>query len=145
MRMSMIVSVCVSLFVVVVVIMIVPMIVSVSSQDKKAKQVGEEAGAAHDEDQFGVVDFGRFDEARQSLKDDGDAKRDQEDGIEEGTEDLGSNPLRERESQLQFGRVRFARGRLLTPKVNSSVVAFCEAMTAQSPIASEMISFSYSQ
>jgi hypothetical protein len=81
--------------VVVIVVMVVPMVVPVSSQDDKAQQVGEEAGAAHDQDKLGVVDFGRFDEARQGFKNDGDAESNQEDGVEEGTENLGSNPLRE--------------------------------------------------
>lgn len=91
---SVCVSVCVSLFmvVVVIVVMVVPMVVPVSSQDDKAQQVGEEAGAAHDQDKLGVVDFGRFDEARQGFKNDGDAESNQEDGVEEGTENLGSNP-----------------------------------------------------
>jgi type IV secretory pathway VirB3-like protein len=60
----------------VVVIMVVSVVMSVTSQDHKAQQVGEQAGTANNKDKLGIVDFGRVDKACQGFEDDGHAKRD---------------------------------------------------------------------
>jgi type IV secretory pathway VirB3-like protein len=60
----------------VVVIMVVSVVMSVTSQDHKAQQVGEQAGTANDKNKLGIGDFGRLDKACQGFEDDGHAKRD---------------------------------------------------------------------
>lgn len=67
--------------------------VAVTAEDDEAKQVREETSAAYNEDEFGVVDLGWFDESCEGLEDNGDAERDEEDGVEEGTENLSAHPL----------------------------------------------------
>lgn len=69
-----VVVVVMTMFVVVVVVMSVVM--SVTSQDHKAQQVGEQAGTADNKNKLGIVDFGRFDKACQGFENDGYAKRD---------------------------------------------------------------------
>lgn len=66
---------------------------AVTAEDDEAKQVREETSAAYNEDEFRVVDLGWFDESCEGLEDNGDAERDEEDGVEEGTENLSAHPL----------------------------------------------------
>lgn len=111
--------------------------VTVAAQDEEANEVGKEAGASHDEDEFGLVDLGRLDETGEGFEDDGNAERDEEDGVEEGTKNFGANELYL--SVSSWLKVSLER---LTPKVNSSVVAFCAATTAHRPMTKEIISLS---
>jgi hypothetical protein len=69
MELAVIVSVVVIMFVAVSVGM------TVSAEHEEAKEVGEEAGAADNEDELRVGDFGRLDESRQGFEDDGNAER----------------------------------------------------------------------
>lgn len=66
----------VAMTVFVVVIVVMSVVMSVASQDNKAQQVGEQAGAANNKNKLGVVDFGRLDKACQGFENDGHAKRD---------------------------------------------------------------------
>lgn len=96
---SMAVYVFVTMAVVVPVLVIVAMVVSsmpmsMATQDDETDKVGEETGATDDEDELGVLDLGRLDESGDGFEDDGDAEGDKEDGVEKGTENLGSYPLR---------------------------------------------------
>lgn len=79
--------------VVVVVIVTVGVAMAMPSEDEEADEVGEQSGRSNNQHEFGVIDLGWLDESGQRFEDDGNAKRDKEDGIEEGSEDLGSNPL----------------------------------------------------
>ena len=67
--------------------------VTVAAEYKEAHQVGEQAGRANDEYQFRVFDLGRVDKSSESFENDRDTESDEEDGIEEGAENFGSNPL----------------------------------------------------
>lgn len=64
------------MFMFVVVIMFMAVVMSVTSQDHKAQQVGEQAGTADNKNKLGIIDFGRFDKACQGLENNGYAKRD---------------------------------------------------------------------
>jgi competence protein ComGC len=92
----MVVELAVIVSMIVIVVIAVAVRMTVATQHKEAKKVGEETGASNNEDEFRVVDFGRFDESRQSFEHDGYAKRNQEDCVEECSQDLCSNPLRYR-------------------------------------------------
>lgn len=78
---------------VVVATFFVAMVVAVTAEDYKAEEVGNKTGNTDNEDELGLVDLGGFDESCEGFEDDGDAESDEEDGVEEGTEDLGANPL----------------------------------------------------
>lgn len=73
-----------------------PMRVSVTTKDQKSDQVGEEASTTDNEYELRIVDLGWFDESSDGFQDDGDTKCDKEDGIEESTENFGSNPLQDK-------------------------------------------------
>lgn len=86
------------MFVVVVMVVIVVAVsvsvgVTVATEDYKADEVGEEASASDDEYQLRVFDVGALDESGEGLENDGNAESDEEDGIEEGAQNLGSNKL----------------------------------------------------
>ncbi len=89
------VGVTVSLFVAVFVI-VSPwaMRVPVPSKNSKASQVRSKSEAADNQDELSISNLGGVDKSRERFEDDGYAKRDEEDGVEEGTEDLGAEPLR---------------------------------------------------
>jgi hypothetical protein len=59
--------------------------VAVASEDKKADEVREKAGATNGEDKFGAGDLRWFDETSQGLEDDGYTEGDEEDGVEKST------------------------------------------------------------
>lgn len=56
-----------------------------TTKNNKAKQVRRQTGTSNDENKLRLVDLGGFDESCQSFKNDGDAKSNEEDGVEEGT------------------------------------------------------------
>ena len=76
----------VSLFVAVFVI-VSPwaMRVPVPSKNSKANQVRSKPEAADDQDQLSVSNLGGVDKSSERFENDGYAKRDEEDGVEEGT------------------------------------------------------------
>ena len=76
-------------------VMVVAMIgrsmgVSMSAQDEESDNIREQAQGANDKDELRVQDFWRIQESGDSFEDDGEAQCDQEDGIEEGAENLCS-------------------------------------------------------
>lgn len=62
--------------------------VAVAAKHHEADEVRGEAEAANNEDELRVGNLGGLKKSGDGLEDDGDAKRDQEDGVEEGAEDL---------------------------------------------------------
>lgn len=91
-RVGVIVSVVV-LAVAVIVIVATAVGVAVATEDKEADEVGGKAKCTNNENENRVFDFGRVKESGYGLEDDGDAEGDEEDGVEEGAENLGSQPL----------------------------------------------------
>jgi len=67
--------------------------VAMPIQDKISNNVRGESNRTNNQDQHGVSDLRRVDESRNRLEDNGDAKGDQENGVEECAEDLSSLPL----------------------------------------------------
>lgn len=65
---------------------------TVSSKYHKSDQVRGEAEAANNQDDLRVRNLGRVEEARNCFENDGDAEGDQEDGIEEGAQNLCAQP-----------------------------------------------------
>ncbi|GKT64693.1 hypothetical protein ColTof3_12032 [Colletotrichum tofieldiae] len=116
--------------------------VAVAAEDEKADEVRGEAECADDENQLGVVDLGGVEESGNGLEDDGDAQGDEEDGVEEGTENLGAQPLDDEVSSRQLCSGGMEEGQP-TPYEYLSVVAFLATATAQSPTQREMMSLSY--
>lgn len=116
--------------------------VSMTTEDKEADQVGEEAGAANSKDKLGVADLRGLDKTSQRLKDNRDAQGDQEDGIEEGSKDFSSHPLTIKLANMVCWYTDRCGDMERTPKVNSSVVSFWAATTAHKPITREIISLS---
>jgi hypothetical protein len=141
--MAMLVNVIVLVFMIMIVTLS-SMGMSMASKDEETDKVGKQASAADSEDKLGVGDLRGLDETSQGFENNGYAKSDEEDGIEEGTENLGSHPLVRvsKRSCLMFGR---SEGVTRTPKVNSSVVSFWAATTAHKPITREMMSLSWRQ
>jgi hypothetical protein len=141
---SMAVAVAMLMFMVMVVIVAISRAVrvAVAAEDEETDEVGEKTGASNSENELGAVDLRGLDESGEGLENDGNAKCDEEDSVEEGTKNFGANPLHiqvSKELQRRGGSRRFRR----TPKVNSSVVSFCAATTAHRPMIREIISLSY--
>ncbi|GKT41798.1 uncharacterized protein ColSpa_01978 [Colletotrichum spaethianum] len=67
--------------------------VAVAAEDKEADEVRGETEGTDDENQLGVIDLGRVEESGNGFENDGDAECDEEDGVEEGTENLSAQPL----------------------------------------------------
>jgi hypothetical protein len=65
----------------------------VSSEDAKSNQVRSQSKAADNQDELRVSNFGRVNESGERFENDGHAKGDQEDGVEEGAEDFSAKPL----------------------------------------------------
>lgn len=61
-----------------------------STENKEADNVGQEANTSHDKNQLRVLDYWRIDESLQGFENDGDTKSNQEDSVEECTKDLGA-------------------------------------------------------
>lgn len=72
--------------------------VTVAAEDEETSQVGRQTSAANSEDKLRIFDLGGFDEAGEGLEDNGNAKGDEEDGVEKGAEDFSTNPLEKRQS-----------------------------------------------
>ena len=115
-----IMSMAVPVFVIMIVVLAVGVLagsvgVAVAAQDEKAHQVGGQTSAADNQNQLGVLDGGRIEEALGSVKDDGDTEGDKEDGVEEGAEDFGAQPLFDSQSgplpQAATGRSRRVKGK----------------------------------
>lgn len=87
------VGVVVVVFALLVVVVMVVTSVGVAAEDKKSDKVGGKAEGADDKDKLGVVNLGRVEESGDGLEDDGDAESNQEDGVEESTQNLCSQPL----------------------------------------------------
>lgn len=81
------------LMVVIVVAVSVSVGVTVATEDYKADEVGEEASASDDKYELRVFDVGALDESGKGLENDGNAECDEEDGVEEGAQNFGSNKL----------------------------------------------------
>ena len=64
-----------------------------SAQNEESNTIREQAQGTDDEDQLRVQDFRRIQESGYGFENDGEAQCDQEDGIEEGAEDLCPQPL----------------------------------------------------
>lgn len=67
--------------------------VPVSSENSEANQVGSKPQATNNQNELGISDLGRVDKPRERFEDDGYTQSDEEDGIEEGTKNLGTEPL----------------------------------------------------
>lgn len=78
----------------------VPVIVSMA-KNHKANKVRSKTAAADDQDDLRVGDLRRVNESCDRLENDGDAKSNQEDGVEEATKNLGTNPLLSSQSCIQ--------------------------------------------
>lgn len=80
---------CVAMVVVIVVMVMalffIAVGVSMATKNNKSEQVRRQTGTSNNENKLRLVDLGRFHESGQSFEDDGDAKGDEEDGVEEGT------------------------------------------------------------
>ena len=95
---DLIVAMAVTMLVVVIIVVAVGVVarsvgVAVAAQDEEANQVGGQTSAADNQNQFGVFDGGRIEEALGGVQNDGDTEGDKEDGVEEGAEDFGAQPL----------------------------------------------------
>lgn len=84
-----------------------PMRVPMPSQNSKPSQVRCEPQATNDQDELRVADLGGVDESCKRFEDDGYAKGDEKYGVEEGAQDLGTEPLR----RTALAYVFLARGR----------------------------------
>lgn len=80
--------------VVIMVVVGVTVAVTVAAEDKESDEVGEEASGTDDKHQLGVADLRGLDESGQGFEDNGNAEGDEEDGVEEGTEDLSAHPTK---------------------------------------------------
>lgn len=65
-----------------------------TAQNEESNDVRGKAKGTDNEDKLRVEDFRRVEESCDSFEDDGQTQCNQEDGVEEGTEDLCSQPLR---------------------------------------------------
>lgn len=74
-------------------LMVVAVAVAVASEDHEANKVRCQAEATDDKHNLGVFDIGGIKEPRDSFENDGDAESDQEDGVEESSQNFGSQPL----------------------------------------------------
>ena len=72
---------------------------AMTSEHDESYQVGGQAAGADDEHELGVRDVGRVEESSDGLKEDRNAESDKEDGVEEGTKDLGTEPLEKERCQ----------------------------------------------
>ena len=115
-----VVCVVVYVFVAMAVLMVMAMLVSsmsvgmtVAAQDEETDEVGKETGATNDKDELGVFDLRRLDESCDGFEDDGYAKGDKEDGVEESTKNFGSYPLCETSGQFRIAQYREAFSRRL--------------------------------
>lgn len=66
--------------------------VSDVGEEEEADEVGDEAGGADGDDQLGVCDFCRVEEAGDGLEADRKAQREEEDAVDECSEDFGPLP-----------------------------------------------------
>lgn len=78
-------SMIVSVVVVIVIVSTRSVRMAVATENEETDKVGKETGATNNEHELGVVDLRRLNESGQGFEDDGDAERDEEDGVEEGT------------------------------------------------------------
>lgn len=81
-------------------LLVVPMFpwtvgVSMPTKDAKTDQVRGQSQATDNQDKLGVGDFRWVNEARERFENDRYAERNEEDGVEKGTENLGPEPLRQ--------------------------------------------------
>lgn len=65
-----------------------------STENEESNNVRRKAKGTDYEDKLRVEDFRRVEESGDSLEDNRETQCNQEDGVEEGTEDLCSQPLR---------------------------------------------------
>lgn len=79
--------------VMIMVVVSVAVAVTVPSKDEEANKVGEQTGGTDDQNKLRVGNFRRFDKTSQGFEDDGNAKGDEEDCIEECAQNFGSYPL----------------------------------------------------
>lgn len=77
----------------VIMIVVVRVAMAMAAENEETNKVGEQSCGTNNEDELGVLNLGRVDESSEGFKDDGDAKGDEKDGIEECSENLGANPL----------------------------------------------------
>lgn len=54
-------------------------------EKQQSHEIRKEAETANDEDEFGVLDFLRFDETLDGFEEDGHAQCDEEDAVDEGS------------------------------------------------------------
>lgn len=66
--------------------------VTVLVEEEQTHDVRSQTQASHDQNQFGLRNLLRFDESLNSLEEDADTQRDQEDTVDERTERLGALP-----------------------------------------------------
>lgn len=64
------------------------------SQNSKPSQIRREPQATNDQNELRVANLRGVDKSSKRFEDDGYAKGDEEYGVEEGAEDLGTEPLR---------------------------------------------------
>lgn len=96
--MSVVVSMAMVMVVMVMIVIVVSVIcvsvrVAMPAEHYEADEVGKQAGTSNDEYELRVADVGGFDESSDGFENDGNAESDEEDGVEEGAENLGPNPL----------------------------------------------------
>lgn len=94
-----------------------PVGVAMSAENDETNEVRGKAEGSNNQDQFRVFDGGWVDESAEGFEDDGDAKRNQEYGVEEGTENFRAQPLRQSYNQsVKEHRIKnYHRIAILTP------------------------------
>lgn len=103
--MTVVVLVCMLVIVFVVMAISRAVRVAMATEDEETDEIGEETGASNSEDELRAVDLRGFDESGESLENDGHAKSDKEDGVEESTKDFGANPLQKEVSMTSSSKV----------------------------------------
>jgi hypothetical protein len=79
--------------------------VAVVVEKKKTDKVGKETAGTDDEDDDGMRDILRLDEALDRFEKDGQTERDEEDTVDQGTEGFGALPLRRVSKLLRMAAV----------------------------------------
>lgn len=78
---------------------------AVIMEENESEEVRGQAEAADDEDELGMANLLRLDEALYGLEEDREAEGDEEDTVYKRAEGLGTLPLRRRVSPLASGSV----------------------------------------
>lgn len=82
-----------------------PMRVAMSSKNDKSSQVRCQPEAADYQDQLRISNLWRVEESCKRFEDNGYAERNEEDGVEEGAQDFGPEPLADEVSARASQRV----------------------------------------